>query len=149
MNERQRDQFLWLWSQRRTRGASGVGWRGAWVGAAGGLLFSGILLSGMGAPATAGYTGLSAVLPWLERAATLLVMTVPTLAAVGFVNARRIFSLHEHQYQQLLQAGARVPAGPPVLTLKDRGPLIAVGVAVAVVGGFVAYVMWAASTGRL
>ena len=149
MNERQRDQFLWLWSQRRARGASAVGLRGALVGAAGGLLFSGILLSSMGAPAVAGYTGLSTVLPWLERAAGLLVMTVPGLAVVGFFNARRIFALHEHQYQQLLQAGARVPAQRPVLTLQDRGPLIAVGLAVSVVGGFVAYVVWAASTGRL
>jgi hypothetical protein len=149
MNERQRDLFLWLWSQRRTRGASAVGLRGALVGAAGGLLFSGILLSSMGAPAVAGYTGLSAVLPWLERAATLLLMTVPGLAAVGFFNARRIFTLHEHQYQQLLHAGARVPMRRPVLTVQDRWPAIAVGVAVAIVGGFVAYVVWAASAGRL
>ena len=62
MNERQRDLFLWLWARRRARGAAVVGLRGALVGAAGGVLFSGILLSGMGAPAAAGYTGLSAVL---------------------------------------------------------------------------------------
>ena len=149
MNERQRDLFLWLWSRRRTRGASRVGLRGALVGAAGGLLFSGILLSSMGAPSAAGYTGLSAMLPWLERAATLLLMTVPGLAAVGFFNARRIFTLHEHQYQQLLHAGARVPMQRPVLTVQDRWPLIAVGVAVAVVAGFVGYVLWAAGAGRL
>lgn len=149
MNDRQRDLFLWLWSRRRTRGAFQVGVRGALVGAAGGLLFSGILLSSMGAPAVGGYTGLSAVLPWLERAATLLLLTVPGLAAVGYFNARRIFALHEHQYRHLLQAGARVPAQRPVLTLQDRGPLIAVGVTVAVVGGFVAYLVWAAGAGRL
>lgn len=149
MNERQRDHFLWLWSQRRTRGASQVGLRGALVGAAGGLLFSGILLSGVGAPAAAGYTGLSALLPWLERAATLLLVTVPGLAAVGYFKARRIFSLHEHQYQHLLQAGARVPAQRPALAVQDRWPAIAVGVAVATVGGFVACVVWAANAGRL
>jgi hypothetical protein len=149
MNDRQRDLFLWLWSQRRTRGAATVARRGALVGAGGGLLFCTILLSAMGAPAAAGYTGLSVVLPWIERASLLFMMTVPALTAVGFVNARRIYALHEHQYQALLQAGARVPTHKPVLRAFDRWPVIAVGVALVVVGGFVAYVVWAGSTGRL
>jgi hypothetical protein len=42
-----------------------------------------------------------------------------------------------------------VPDRKPALTLADRGPLLAVAITVAVIAGFIAYLIWAASTGNL
>lgn len=149
MNERQRDLFLWLWSQRRTRGAARVARHGALIGAGGGLLFSALMMSGMGTPAGAGATGLSAILPLLERAATLLLMTVPALACVGYFKARHMYHLQERMFQSMLLSGARVPARRPVMQAGDRWPAVAVGVTVALIAGFVLALVWAASSGRL
>ena len=149
MNERQRDLFLWQWSQRRTRGLAQVGRRGALIGAGGGLLFSAFMLHTMGAPAAAGHTGLAALLPVIERAALLLALTVPTLAVMGFVHARRVFNLHERMYRSMLDAGARVPAQAPVLQAGDRWPAIAVGVTVALMAAAIGGLVWAAGSGRL
>ena len=140
MNARQRDQFLFLWSRRRQRGATTVGRLGAWIGAGGGLLFTLIMLASMGPPDAAGYTGLSSLIPVVERASLLLVMTVPTLAAIGRSKARRVFMLQESMYLRLLSDGAQVPATAPTLKPIDRWPALLVGGTVLVLGGFVLFV---------
>ena len=47
------------------------------------------------------------------------------------------FAAQEAQYQALLQAGARVPDQKPEMQLADRGPALAVGIAVAVIAAFI------------
>jgi hypothetical protein len=42
-----------------------------------------------------------------------------------------------------------VPDEKPVLTSRERGPMIAVAVTVVVLGGMIGALIWAASTGRL
>lgn len=149
MNERQRNHFLWLWSQRRSRGANTVALRGALIGAGGGLLFSMIMLSSMGAPASAGYTGLAALLPMLQRAGLLLAMTVPAMACACALGARRLYALHEFQYQSLLLQGARVPTAKPVLQTADHAPAIAVAVVAGVIGLQILALAIAVHLGRL
>lgn len=149
MNQRQRDHFLWVWSRRRAPGAWRIALRGAIIGALGGLLFCVIMLASMGAPPASGYTGLAVIIPALERAWLLVTLSLPVFTVMGFVGARRIYSLQEHQYQSLLQAGARVPTQPPTLQTADRWPAIAVGIVFVVMAVFIGYLIWAHSTGRL
>lgn len=146
MNDRQRDLFLYQWSRRRAPGGGRIALRGAVIGGLGGLAFAAIMLGG-GArlPGVHAYdTG-----GQLESALGLLAMAVPTFALLGWQNARRIWRSHEGMYQRLLASGARVPDQKPTLGLGDRGPQIAVGITVLVIGGFIAYLFWAASTGNL
>ena len=134
MNERQRDMFLWQWSQRRRRGHSTVALRGAALGAAGGLAFALILGANFGG---SGPRDTAWLLQSMGQWAKLLVLSVPAFASIGYLGASRVFRSYEAMYQAILQTGARVPAQAPVLTLGDRGPAIAVGVAMAVIGGLV------------
>lgn len=149
MNERQRDLFLWTWSRRRAPGPRRVALRGAVIGAIGGLAFSVIMLTSMGAPASSGYTGLSAIIPLLERAGLMLGLAVPAFAAIGWVGANRIYAANEHMFQSLLQAGAHVPEHKPTMQRLDHWPAVMVGIAVAIIAGFILYLFWASSTGRL
>lgn len=149
MNERQRDLFLWTWSRRRAPGPRRVALRGAVIGAIGGLMFSVIMLASMGAPASNGYTGLSAIIPLLERAGLMLSLAVPAFAAIGWVGANRIYAANEHMFQSLLRAGADVPEDKPAMQRLDHWPAVMVGIAVAIIAGLILYLFWASSTGRL
>lgn len=135
MNERQRDLFLWQWSRRRTPGRHAIALRGAAIGALGGILF-GLLLAPGPAPGVHAYDFLGQLLSGFM----VYVYSVPAFAAIGWSGARRVFASHEAMYQSLLATGARVPDQKPVLQVRDRGPAIAVGIAVVVIAGFILFV---------
>jgi hypothetical protein len=88
-----------------------VALRGAIIGALGGLLFAATLASDID-PAQL-----------MARGGTLLLMSVGAFGGIGFFLANRVFASQETMYQ-----GA------------DRWPAIAVGIAVAVIAGFIAFV---------
>lgn len=134
VNERQRDMFLWQWSRRRARGHTRVALLGAAIGAAGGLAFALILGSSFGGH---GPRDSAWLLQSLGQWARLLALAVPGFAWIGYLGASRVFRSCEAMYQAILQRGAQVPAHAPALTRADRGPAIAVGVAVAVIAGLV------------
>jgi hypothetical protein len=140
VNERQRDLFLHVWSRRRAPGQMAISIRGLIIGALGGLLFTLILIGDITEGARGSYTGLSALIPMIERGGTLLVLSVGAFGALGFVLANRVFASQEAMYQNMLAQGARVPAEKPVMQGADRWPAIAVGIAVAVIIGFIAFV---------
>jgi len=73
----------------------------------------------------------------VSQTARLLALAVPGFAWIGYLGASRVFQSYEAMYQAILQRGAQVPAHAPALTRADRGPAIAVGVAVAVIAGLV------------
>ena len=52
-------------------------------------------------------------------------------------------------YRSMVDSGARVPDEKPLLRFADRGPMLAVAITVLVIAGFIAYLIWAASTGHL
>lgn len=134
MNQRQRDMFLWQWSQRRRRGQGTVALRGAAIGAAGGLVFALILGSNFGG---SGPRDTAWLLQSMGQWAKLLVLSIPAFASIGYVGASRVFRSYEAMYQAMLKTGAQVPGQAPVLSMGDRGPAIAVGVAAAIIGGLV------------
>jgi len=146
VNERQRDLFLYQWSRRRAPGGARIARRGAVIGALGGLVFAAILLQG-GAhtPGVHAYDFAGQ----LKSALRLLGLSVPAFALIGWTGARRVFTANESMYRAMVDSGAQVPDRKPVLTLADRGPLLAVAITVAVIAGFIAYLIWAASTGNL
>ena len=119
MNERQRDLFLYEWSKRRGLGQIGAGLRGAAIGALGGVAFALIMMGGS--------TSVGAVLP----------LSVPAFALLGFVLANRVFASQEAMYQSIVATGAQPPAENPAMQGADRWPAIAVGVAVAIIVGFI------------
>jgi hypothetical protein len=139
MNERQRDLFLWVWSRRRTPGQAAIGLRGAIIGTLGGLLFTFLMIGDIGAD-RGSYTGISAILPMIERGGVLLLVSVGAFGAIGFFGANRVFAAQEAQYQAILASGARVPDQKPVMQAGDRGPAIAVAIAIAVIAGFILFV---------
>lgn len=128
MNERQRDLFLYVWSKRRAPGQMAVSLRGALIGALGGLAFAAIMAGGID-PAQL-----------VTRGGTLLLMSVGAFAGIGFFLSNRVFASQETMYQNMLAHGAQVPAEKPVMQGADRWPAIAVGVAVAVIAGFIGFV---------
>ncbi|MEZ5961067.1 MAG: hypothetical protein R3C30_11670 [Hyphomonadaceae bacterium] len=139
MNERQRDLFMYVWSRRRTPGQAAISMRGLIIGALGGLLFTLMLIGDFGAD-RGSYTGVSAIIPFIERGGKLLVLSVGAFAAMGFFLANRVFASQEAIYQRLLAQGATAPAEKPVMQGADRWPAIAVGIAVAVIAGFILFV---------
>jgi hypothetical protein len=146
MNERQRDLFLYQWSRRRAPGGARIARRGAAIGALGGLAFAAILLAdGARTPGVHSYDFAGQI----RSALTLLGLAVPAFAAIGWSGARRVWRANEATYRAMVDSGARVPDDKPALTLADRGPLLAVATTVAVIAGFIAYLIWAASTGNL
>lgn len=146
MNDRQRDLFLYQWSRRRAPGGTRIALRGALIGALGGAAFAMVLLGdGAQTPGVAAYDTAGQI----KSALSLFAMSVPTFAALGWASARRIWRSQEAMYQALLAGGATVPEQKPMLAVSDRGPMIAVWIVVAVIAGFIAYLWWAASTGRL
>lgn len=136
MNDRQRDLFLYLWSRRRQPGQTAIALRGAAIGAVGGVAFALIMLSSSGVDRGA-YTGVSAIIPLLERGGMLLVLSIGAFAGIGFVGANRIFAAQEAMYQSMLAAGARIPDEKPVMQMSDRGPALAVAIAAAIIAGFI------------
>lgn len=137
MNDRQRDLFLWQWSRRRTPGAFVVGVRGALIGAAGGVLFALIL----GGDLRGDNGSVASVLAALKQGVAALVMAVPAFAGIGYLGARRVFLANEAMYQAMLKSGARVPEYPPQLRAGDRGPAIAVAVAMVLIVAFIGF-LW-------
>jgi hypothetical protein len=140
VNERQRDLFLYVWSRRRAPGQMAIAIRGAIIGAIGGLLFALIMIGDVGAGARGSYTGLSAIIPLVERGGVLLVLSVGAFAGIGFFLANRVFASQEAMYQNMLAQGAQAPAQKPEMQGADRWPAIAVGIAVAVIAGFIGFV---------
>lgn len=140
MNERQRDLFLYVWSRRRTPGQEAIALRGLIIGAIGGFVFTLIMIGDVGGGARGSYTGISAIIPFIERGGTLLVLSVSAFAGIGFFLANRVFASQEAMYQNMLAQGAQVPAQKPVMQGADRWPAVAVGIAVAVIAGFIGFV---------
>lgn len=135
MNPRQRDLFLWQWSQRRRVGLRTVAWRGALLGAAGGLAFALLLGSDWGS--SGGARDVAWALAAAKQWVLLLLISIPTFAGIGYATTTRAYRAHEFMFQRLLQSGAVVPSAPPVLRWADRGPAIAVAVAVSLIAGLV------------
>lgn len=136
MNERQRELFLWVWSQRRKPGQAAIAVRGALIGALGGVVFALILASTMNVD-RGSYTGLSVIIPMIERGGMLLVLSVGAFGLLGFILANRVYAAQEAMYQSMLQAGARVPDRKPEMQLSDRGPALAVAIAAAIIVAFI------------
>ncbi len=105
MNERQRDLFLWVWSRRRTPGQAAIGLRGAIIGALGGVLFTLMLIGDIGAD-RGSYTGISALLPLLQRGGMLLLLSVGAFGAIGFFGANRVFARRKRNTKPSSQTGA-------------------------------------------
>lgn len=134
MNERQRDLFLWLWSRRRKPGQTIIALRGALIGALGGVLFAFLISPSSNAPA---YDIIGQIAPM----AHILALSVPAFAFLGWLGANRVYAAHEAMYQSMLASGAEAPAQKPVMRASDRGPAVAVGIALAIIAGFLIFVV--------
>lgn len=139
MNERQRDLFLYLWSRRRTPGQMAISLRGALIGALGGVLFTLMLSPGASVDVPAYDTG-GQLFGGLAANLRMLALAVPAFGLIGFIGANRVYAAQETMYQSMLASGAQVPSQKPVMSMGDRGPAIAVGIAVAVIIGFILFV---------
>jgi hypothetical protein len=144
MNERQRDLFLYLWSQRRRPGRTAIVMRGLFVGALGGVLFALILNPGA-PPGVAPYDFIGRIMPKLQ----VLALSVPAFAAIGWVGANRAWNAQEGMYVRLIDAGVAVPQRKPAMQLADRWPAIMAGATVVLIGGFILTLIVMASTGAL
>jgi hypothetical protein len=113
--------------------------RGAIIGALGGLVFALMMIGEIGGD-RGSYTGISTILPLIQRGGTLLVLSVGAFAGIGFALANRVFASQEAMYQGMLNSGARPPAEKPVMQGADRWPMVAVGIAIAVIAGFIVFV---------
>lgn len=126
MTPNQRDAFLYSWQRRRTRGRRGNALLCAGIGAAGGVLFGALLLGGISDPA--------------GNLLRLFGTAIPAFAALAAGLGDRIYRSNEAMYQDLVRQGATAPAQKPALTAGERGPQIAVLIAVVLIGGFIAVV---------
>jgi len=149
VTEGQRDLFLYQWSRRRAPGKVRICLRGALIGGLGGLVFALVMANGSHTPGVPAYDIAGQIRTLLRTLLQLVALSVPAFAGIGFANARRVWVSHEAMYQSMLQAGARVPEQKPVLTVRERGPMIAVVVTVVVIAGLIGALFWAANTGRL
>ncbi len=148
MNSRQRDLFLWVWSRRRTPGRAMIGLRGLIIGVLGGVLFT--LIMSPGAPASVAGNDVSGqIIGALSEHWRMLLLAVPAFGFIGWMGADRIFVQQERMYQAILKSGAKVPEQKPVMQMSDRGPAIAVGIAAAVIAGFILTLIVMAATGAL
>lgn len=144
MNARQRDLFLYLWSRRRQAGRAKIVMRGAIIGALGGVLFTLMMLSAIDLGNT-----WPELMEGLGKVGLMLGLAVPAFGLIGLLGSSRVWNSQEQMYQAMLSAGARVPDQKPVMQPGDRWPAIVVGVAVALIAGFILWLMWTASTGAL
>ncbi len=119
--------------------------RGAVIGGLGGLAFALFMAPGSQEPGVPAYDIAGQIRTLLK----LIALSVPAFAGIGLAGARRTWNGQEAIYQSLLGAGARVPNQKPVLTMRERGPMIAVVVTVVVIAGLIGALIWAANTGRL
>ncbi|MEJ0059968.1 MAG: hypothetical protein WDM79_10515 [Terricaulis sp.] len=133
MNERQRDLFLFVWSERRKIGAARAQLRGALIGAAGGLAFALFMMQGSTLPGVHAYDAAGQIM----SALTMLALSVPAFAFIGWIGARRVFAQEENMYQTIIATGAEPPAQKPAMQLADRWPAIAVGATVVLLVGFI------------
>ena len=62
---------------------------------------------------------------------------VGAFGLLGFILANRVFASQEAMYQSMLASGAQIPAQKPGMQGADRWPVIAVGVAFAVIVIFI------------
>ena len=126
MTPNQRDAFMYSWQQRRKRGRMGNALLSAGIGAAGGLLFGLMLIGDIADPG--------------GNAVRLFGMAIPTFAMLALGLGDRVYRSNEAMYQNFVSQGATAPAHKPTLTTAERGPQIAVLVAVVIIGGFIAVV---------
>lgn len=145
VTDNQRDLFLYQWSRRRAPGRTRILLRGALIGGLGGLAFALVLASGGAHASGASNDTAGQIVSFLQ----LLGMSVLTFGGMAVANAHRVWRTQEMFYQSLLASGAQVPSQKPELTLRERGPMIAVGITVVVLAGLIAALIWAANTGRL
>src|SRR5690349_21485785 len=144
MNDRQRDLFLYLWSQRRKPGRNAIVMRGLIIGAFGGVLFA-LMLNPGAPPGVMPYDTIGQLMPKLQ----VLALAVPAFAAIGYFGANRVWNAQEGMYVRLLDSGAKVPERKPEMQLNDRWPAIMVGATVVIIAGFIVTLMVMASTGAL
>ena len=145
MTPNQRDVFLYSWSRRRQRGRRGNAMLCAGIGAAGGVLFAVLLAGDLGGqltPGTQASPSTRSIATWLGSLFTLFVLSVPTFAVIAGVLGDRLFRFNEAMYQGLLAQGATAPPSKPTLKASERGPQIAVAIAMAIIAGFI-IVVWA------
>ena len=122
--------FLWQWSRRRRPGRIMFAIRGAVIGALGGLLFTWLMFFGMD---EGGNRSTAAVLSVMQSGLLMLLAAIPAIALLGLTAALRAYSGQEAIYQRLLLAGHPLPSQAPTLKASDRGPAIAVAIAVLVI----------------
>lgn len=108
--------------------------RGALIGAVGGIVFA-LMLSPGAPPGVAAYDFAGQFL----ASARVFVLSIPAFAFLGWIGADRVFVAQETMYQSMLSTGARVPDQKPVMQAGDRGPALAVGIAFALIAGFILY----------
>lgn len=144
MNERQRDLFLYLWSRRRQAGRAKTVLRGAVIGALGGVLFTLMMLSAIDLGNT-----WPELMAGLGKIGLMLGLAVPAFAWIGFLGASRVWNSQEQMYVAILATGAGVPDRKPVMQPSDRWPAVMVGLVVALIAGFILWLMWAAGAGVL
>lgn len=144
MNDRQRDLFLWQWSQRRKRGLVRVTLLGALIGAIGGLVFALVMID---MPAPGPRHGLSSLVTLFELSVKALVLSIPPFTVIGMAGAYRMFSRQELMYQLLLEGGARVPDEKPTLLPGDRWPLYVVIASAILIVGLI-FGLWVAVENR-
>lgn len=118
---------MWGWTRKRTQSRAKVLWRGAIIGAVGGLLFATLLLYAMtrggasfGVSEDATGPILGAIANVLGPTGFLFFLSVPAFAGLGAWLAGRVWEMMERRYQLLLQAGERVPLDEPILSANDR-----------------------------
>lgn len=85
----------------------------------------------------------------MRAAFSVFAASVPAFAAIGWAGAWRVWRSNENMYQAILRSGARVPDQKPQLSTSEHGPMIAVIVTVVIIAGLIAWLFWAANTGRL
>jgi hypothetical protein len=148
MNDRQRDLFLWVWSRRRKPGRAAIALRGLIIGVLGGVLFT--LIMSPGAPGDVpAYNAWGRLIGGWGEHLRMLALAAPAFGLIGWFGADRVFAQQEQMYLAMLKQGARVPDKKPVMEMRDRGPAIAVGVAIAVIAGFILTLIIMANAGAL
>lgn len=116
----------------------GAAWRGALIGAGGGVAFA--LLLGSQFQGENG--SVASLLALLKQLVVLLSMSVPAFAWIGYLGASRVFAGNEMMFQEMLRNGAHVPEHEPILNSGDRGPAIAVAIAFFLIIGCI-ILLWA------
>ena len=115
------------WTRRRTQSRASVLWRGAIIGALGGVLFATLMLYGMTRGGATFEINEDATGPILGGIASMLgptgflfFLSVPAFTGLGAWLSGRVWQMMEERYQLLLQAGERVPLDDPPPSAQDR-----------------------------